>query len=330
MNTGYDIGCAVSPIGYNEEYDEKIALALSPPRTVLQQMSKSADDINIKANKKKKKKRPKRQRMKKSKTNKFMQTIKVGQTVKLTQGRMAYVRFKGKVKFSIGIWYGVEIYDLFTNTRHNGTVFGKKYFNCPRNKGLFVQREVIVSLIKPENIKKMLKNLERKQLQKQRQASPVSNKLGVNNNSKEEQEIRKSFKRFQRLSTIMQKVPSFKKRERKFSDLNEESENEENEFFEVIKSNDDTREYEIKFLHSFEKYIEKFECVDGSGLLIKELSVSNYGRALLLEFGVQGNSKWFVHAIAGNNLQTMSRENVNNLLDSIDVDEGYSVILKRK
>merc|ERR1712232_499623 len=31
MNTS--IGCAVSPIGYDEEYDEKIALSLSPPST---------------------------------------------------------------------------------------------------------------------------------------------------------------------------------------------------------------------------------------------------------------------------------------------------------
>merc|ERR1712228_961925 len=81
MNTGSD-ECAITPIGYNAEFDEKIAINLSPPSTTLQQKSKSVDNINTKTKKNKKKKR---QRIKKSKTNKFMSTIKVGQTVKLTQ-----------------------------------------------------------------------------------------------------------------------------------------------------------------------------------------------------------------------------------------------------
>ena len=142
LNLNSPVDCAITPIGFDEECDEKMAITLSPPMqsTVLQQSSQSVDYINAKKNKKKKKKNKKKiPKLKKSKTNNFLFTIKVGQTVKLTKDRIAYVRFKGKVKFSIGIWYGVEIYDALTNTRHNGNVFGKKYFNCPRNKGMHMQ-----------------------------------------------------------------------------------------------------------------------------------------------------------------------------------------------
>ena len=136
-------------------------------------------------NKKIKKNLKRIKRWQKSKT-KNLSSIKVGQTVQLCKDRVAYVWFKGKVKFGIGIWYGVEIYDAFTTTRHNGTVFGKTYFQCPRNKGmmyskifihyafafytnsgLFVQREIIVSVIKPEDvIGQIIKNFERQQWQR--------------------------------------------------------------------------------------------------------------------------------------------------------------------
>ena len=176
----------------------------------------------------------------------------------------------------------------------------------------------------------MLKNLERKQLQKQREASPIT-KLGASESSSEEQAIRQSFKRFQRLSTIMSKVPSFKGMEKRFSSLTEGSEDEQNEFFEVIESNEDEKKYKIKMFQMFERYIEKYECVDGKGLLIKELNISNCGRALLLEFGVQGNTKWFVEEINGKNVQKYTKEHVNNLLDSITVDDdGYCVVLRKR
>eukprot|EP01084_Bolivina_argentea_P213288 362281_1 len=83
----------------------------------------------------------------KAQTNKFLINVNVGNTVKLTKSRIGFVRYKGKVKFGIGIWYGLECYDSLTKTRHNGTVFGKRYYNCPRNKGLFVRKQIIVDVM---------------------------------------------------------------------------------------------------------------------------------------------------------------------------------------
>ena len=81
-----------------------------------------------------------------ARTDRIMCTIKLGQTVRLVGNRVGYVRFKGKVKFSIGEWFGIEIFDIITKTRHNGTVFGKKYFNCPRNKGMEFRESQYITL----------------------------------------------------------------------------------------------------------------------------------------------------------------------------------------
>jgi len=113
-------------------------------------------------------KRPKRAKTAKAGALGLRIQINVGHTVRLTDNRIAFVKFKGRVKFSIGIWYGLEIYDSFTTTRHNGAVYGKRYFNCPRNKGLFAKHNVIVEVIKPCNLKKALRDLERKQIRKQK------------------------------------------------------------------------------------------------------------------------------------------------------------------
>merc|ERR1719491_608295 len=110
----------------------------------------------------------KNKRGRRGQTNTFMAQVNVGQTVRLSRNRIAFVKFKGRVKFGIGIWYGLEIYDALTQTRHNGTVFGKRYFNCPRRKGLFTSRDTILEVIKPQNIKKALRDLDKKQIKRQK------------------------------------------------------------------------------------------------------------------------------------------------------------------
>lgn len=153
---------------------------------------------------------------------------------------MGYVRFKGRVKFGVGEWFGIELFDIITKTRHNGTVFGKKYFNCPRNKGLFVKREQIMDVIEPQEIKKVLKQLERDQLRQQRamakaqrdrdrvhrQNKAAESLLAVyqqeiygnvqlalresnsNDERKKEESVKKHFRRFSRLGHHVTSSPS--------------------------------------------------------------------------------------------------------------------------
>eukprot|EP01083_Nonionella_stella_P013369 37655_1 len=165
---------------------------LPSQQTMMKSASYSEDMVRHKTNKKGKKavfsasnnrdlhsknvKKSRPRTRKRGQTNKFMSSVNVGQTVKLSQHRVGFIRYKGKVKFAIGVWYGLEIYDSFIKTRHNGTVYGKRYFNCPRNKGLFVKRDVIMSIIKPQHIKKELqeheqKQIKRKKLEKEKEAA---------------------------------------------------------------------------------------------------------------------------------------------------------------
>ena len=61
----------------------------------------------------------KRRKKGNAQTNKFFAKVNVGQTVKLTKDRIGFVRYKGKIKFGIGIWYGLELYDTITKNLDN-------------------------------------------------------------------------------------------------------------------------------------------------------------------------------------------------------------------
>ena len=48
--------------------------------------------------------------------------INMGDTVKLTKGRIGLVRFIGKTQFGLGEWIGIELY--------NEAVLGKRYLDA--------------------------------------------------------------------------------------------------------------------------------------------------------------------------------------------------------
>ena len=50
---------------------------------------------------------------------------------------------------------------------------------------------------------------------------------------------------------------------------------------------------------------------------------------MLLEFGIQGKNKWFIQDIDHKNIKKYSKENVDKLLNSINVN-GYTVMLKQQ
>eukprot|EP01083_Nonionella_stella_P141767 437436_1 len=72
--------------------------------------------------------------------------VAIGDMVYLTDTREGIIRFKGKTGFGLGEWFGVEIRTEH-KTRHDGLIHGKRYFRCPRNKGLFVRRPIIVDVM---------------------------------------------------------------------------------------------------------------------------------------------------------------------------------------
>ena len=47
------------------------------------------------------------------------------------------MRYCGQTKFANGIWAGIELTKPFG--KHDGSLAGIRYFNCPKNHGIFCQ-----------------------------------------------------------------------------------------------------------------------------------------------------------------------------------------------
>lgn len=60
-----------------------------------------------------------------------------GQTVQLSDGRMATLRFVGPTLFSHGVWVGVELPD--DGGKNDGSVGGERYFDCEMGHGMFLR-----------------------------------------------------------------------------------------------------------------------------------------------------------------------------------------------
>lgn len=52
-------------------------------------------------------------------------------------GTMGTIRFIGNTNFALGKWAGVELDE--PNGKNDGTVVGKKYFECEQGHGTFVR-----------------------------------------------------------------------------------------------------------------------------------------------------------------------------------------------
>ena len=70
----------------------------------------------------------------------------VGQSVELSDGRTATVRFAGSTHFAAGEWVGVEL-DEATG-KNDGEVQGQRYFACPQGYGMFI-RPNVATIIDP-------------------------------------------------------------------------------------------------------------------------------------------------------------------------------------
>ena len=63
--------------------------------------------------------------------------FQAGQSIELSDGRPATIRFVGNTHFAAGDWVGVELGDA--SGKNDGAVQGQRYFECPPNRGMFVR-----------------------------------------------------------------------------------------------------------------------------------------------------------------------------------------------
>ncbi|KAI5854528.1 CAP-Gly domain-containing protein [Durotheca rogersii] len=73
-----------------------------------------------------------------------MTEIAVGQTIRLSDGRNATVRFVGQTHFAVGDWVGVELED--DSGKNDGSVQGERYFECALGRGMFVRPSTVIIL----------------------------------------------------------------------------------------------------------------------------------------------------------------------------------------
>ncbi|KAL7624514.1 hypothetical protein AAE478_006079 [Parahypoxylon ruwenzoriense] len=73
-----------------------------------------------------------------------MTEIAVGQSIRLSDGRNAVVRFVGQTHFATGDWVGVELED--DSGKNDGAVQGERYFDCAPGRGMFV-RPIAVTVL---------------------------------------------------------------------------------------------------------------------------------------------------------------------------------------
>eukprot|EP01084_Bolivina_argentea_P275176 469200_1 len=99
----------------------------------------------------------------KKKKKKAILILNMGDTVKLSKGRIGLVRFIGKTQFGLGEWIGIELYNELIKTRHNGAVLGKRYFRAPAHRGVFIRRQLIRENIPVRQIDPSIKNLRKKE-----------------------------------------------------------------------------------------------------------------------------------------------------------------------
>eukprot|EP00820_Chromera_velia_P018452 Cvel_27500.t1-p1 / transcript=Cvel_27500.t1 / gene=Cvel_27500 / organism=Chromera_velia_CCMP2878 / gene_product=Serine/threonine-protein phosphatase T, putative / transcript_product=Serine/threonine-protein phosphatase T, putative / location=Cvel_scaffold3440:12150-15821(+) / protein_length=372 / sequence_SO=supercontig / SO=protein_coding / is_pseudo=false len=85
-------------------------------------------------------------------------SIKVGQQV-LCHGKVATVKFVGETSFASGIWVGVA-FDK-PHGKNDGSVQGKRYFDCPKSHGLFVRESTLKPFDDKERAATLIQSMAR-------------------------------------------------------------------------------------------------------------------------------------------------------------------------
>ena len=73
--------------------------------------------------------------------------FQIGQTVELQDGRIATVSFAGNTDFAAGEWVGVVLDDA--SGKNDGSVQGRRYFDCEPGHGMFIRPAIATILDQP-------------------------------------------------------------------------------------------------------------------------------------------------------------------------------------
>ncbi|KAH8906583.1 CAP-Gly domain-containing protein [Coniochaeta sp. PMI_546] len=77
-----------------------------------------------------------------------LEGLALGQTVRLTDGRTAIIRFLGRTNFQVGEWVGVELDD--NSGKNDGSVNGERYFECGGiGRGMFCRPKAVTVIAQP-------------------------------------------------------------------------------------------------------------------------------------------------------------------------------------
>ncbi|KAL9078034.1 MAG: hypothetical protein Q9157_003032 [Trypethelium eluteriae] len=78
-------------------------------------------------------------------------SLHVGQTIELKDGRQAIIRFLGTTHFAAGDWVGVELDDA--SGKNDGSVQGERYFDCDTAHGMFLREAGIARIVEQQQSK---------------------------------------------------------------------------------------------------------------------------------------------------------------------------------
>eukprot|EP01083_Nonionella_stella_P151426 483758_1 len=97
-------------------------------------------------------------------------------------------------------------------------------------------------------------------------------------------------------------------------------------FKEVERMND---EHVVVLLYdTLDKYLEYASDKSGKGVIIKRMKRNEQGIKLYAKYGFNEDERWFIETINGNQVSNKSRKEIDNILNSLDVHQGYEVGFK--
>ena len=77
-----------------------------------------------------------------------LEGLALGQTVRLTDGRTAIIRFLGRTNFQTGEWVGLQLED--NSGKNDGSVNGERYFECGGvGRGMFCRPKAVTVIAQP-------------------------------------------------------------------------------------------------------------------------------------------------------------------------------------
>eukprot|EP01084_Bolivina_argentea_P260758 440465_1 len=164
------------PINIQKTNNKLIAASTTSLTPYIDVIDSSDEKQNIYSKQKHKKKTNKSKSKSKSKStqNKSKHKYNIGDHIKLTQDREGIIKFIGKVSFTTGIMFGIELLNG-TAGKHDGKINNKRYFTAPKQRGIFVKESRIQRKIR-HNERSSSFSLNREASIKQKEENAIKKK----------------------------------------------------------------------------------------------------------------------------------------------------------